>query len=213
MLNFFKYAQENWDNPAGQLHTYLLPGTNFAELAQPYLGILQESSVCAAQPNDSFHATIQRLPFFADDKEICDRIPAFGKELRKHFAKWPIPEINFSYPEVTKDSVLCFATKDSGWTEFVDGVRKCSVNIFGEEASHFEGVPRAHLTLGYGVKDGSSEDLAKAIEAQNVEEKRHRSGAASFYTASLDHVALVTVHQRPEEGAYVFSSIAEFYLK
>lgn len=212
MDNFFSKAQENWTNPSGQLHLYLLPDDGFSVLSEPYLQIARESEICAQQPKNSLHATVQRLPFFANDEQIRSKIPLFGQELRRYFTGWQAPDLLFGLPEVTDDSLLCYSEPTDKWREYTRGVRSCAVSVFGGHAGHFPPVPRAHLTLAYGVAQAPSDALKERVAAQNKEERKHRGSFAPFYAMKIDHVALVTVYQRPEEGIYLFDTIAEFYL-
>lgn len=213
MRDFFAKAPENWDNPSGQLHIYALPERNFTHLVAPYLQVLTESSICAVQPRDSLHATVQRLPYFAEDGEIRKKIPLLGQAIRRHFAQWRCPNLEFQLPEVTEDSVLCYSRPTTAWNHFVEGVRQCAIDVLGDEAAHFSGVPRAHLTLAYGIADADSRDLVDQIDKINTVEYRHRSSQSLFYTMALDHAAVVTVHQNHQEGTYTFEPLAVFYLK
>ncbi|MCD4557573.1 hypothetical protein [Schaalia sp. lx-100] len=204
MRSFFETTEEDWTHPAGQLHFYLTPREDFAALVHPYEEALEASELVALQPSQALHATAQRLPFFADSPQ-AERIDEYIAALHAAFCEWDAPAITFTAPIVTEDSVLCPSDNLDIWGRYTSRIRQCLTEVFGPEGTHFGPVPRPHITLAYGIGSGDSTELEKTL--RNITAHEGLSTQNTFYSQPLDHLDIVTVHQKISEGTYLFDTL------
>lgn len=185
MRNFFDTTVDDWTDPAGQLHAYLLPDEEFLSWVEPGLEALSAFDCLAPQPPQALHATVQRFPYLLSSP--CD-VEAFAAAVAER--RPGAVELSFARP-TSDDLAVISLGRGTGWEELTEAVRSAAAEVGGDPAIHYNPPFGPHITLAYGVGDGDSEEILAAL-AEIPEPPAQR----------FTELAWCAVHQ--VEGTYTF---------
>lgn len=189
MRDFFSTTVDDWTDPAGQLHAYLIPDGDFLAWARPALAALEPFPCLATQPEGGLHATVQRFPHLLSEEVDVE---AFARAVA---ARRPGPlELDFSAPISDGTAVLTLG-RGSGWERLIEAVRGACAEVKGQRAVHYDPPFGPHITLAYGIGDGDDEEILAAL-----------GGAGTPPAQRLTELAWCAVHQM--EGTYTFEVLA-----
>ncbi len=194
MKDFFTAKTDPWDDPSGQLHAYLLPGKDFIDWAIPILNRLGGCANLAVQPEEALHVTVQRIPHMRGD--LSDHQIRHLLDATAHAVSSLKPwTMDFSSPEVTCDSVLCFGEPVDKFHIVADAVRGAACDVLGSHACHYSAPPRPHITLAYAHGDADDAEAMKAV------------GDILPPPVNCEQVVWCAVHQNIDQGIYTFDVI------
>ncbi|WP_344686406.1 2'-5' RNA ligase family protein, partial [Saccharopolyspora taberi] len=159
------------------------------------------------QPLEFLHFTVQMLRVHrseVSDGEIDELVDHLTKQVRK-VAPF---SLRVGPPQAGVHAVEMWVEPDANglnpqWTNLVEHTRTAASSVFGPDALPPLG-PNAtpHTSLGYGVTNGDSGVLTSAL-------KRTRQ---PLVEVPVEQVHLLAVTQRPEQGQFVWDSLATIEL-
>lgn len=198
--SFFAGTVDDWDDPAGMLHAYLVPdGSVLDRLVAPTLA-LDALPFLAVQPREALHVTVLRFPFLIrslSESQLAELAAAAG---RSSAGTGPLL-LDFDEPHATADSVLLRADPVDGWHRLVAAARAAAAEALGEGAGRYAPPPAPHLTLAYATAEGDDGEIEAALWHGA---EPHRFGQVVF-----DRIAWCAVHQNRDAGTYTFETINE----
>ncbi|MDO5729921.1 MAG: hypothetical protein Q4P71_09915 [Actinomycetaceae bacterium] len=199
MRSFFATTHDDWTDPAGQLHAYLVPDTSYVQWAQPIRERLDIVPFLAVQPQSALHATVQRFPFLLS--EITqEQIDTLRNTAREGFADFASLELTFGAPSLMADAVVTYGGDPNnlpeGWKNLVERVRSVAQEALGPEGVHYAPPFGPHITLAYGTNDGEDSVIEDVLGEQS------EAGTITF-----QDLAWCAVHQFPDRGIYTFTEL------
>lgn len=192
MEDFFATTVDDWTDPAGMLHAYLVPDAAAVDRLLPSVAAVGTLPFLAAQPAQALHATILRLPFRADLGP--DELTALAAAAAER-ASSPIT-LTFGAPAPVVNSVLVRATPGPEWDALVDHVRESAAAALGEDARRYGPPFGPHMTLAYATASGSDQEVVATL-----------GDAAPLGPVTFTEVAWCAVHQNRAEGTYTFETV------
>ncbi|MGO1592647.1 MAG: 2'-5' RNA ligase family protein [Ancrocorticia sp.] len=197
--SFFATTQDDWTDPSGMLHAYIVPSSvpkqRLAEAAATLTGL----SFVAPQPTEALHGTIQRFPFLLRDLDQ-DAIDQLETSAQNAAAKLQPFDLSFGAARVTKDSVLASAEIGPSWEALVKVTRSAAQAALGPEALRYDPPFGPHMTLAYAVSDGPDEEIDDAL----------RSGPGTsepIGPVTVGEIVWCAVHQNRNQGTYTFEPL------
>ncbi|NYE96632.1 2'-5' RNA ligase [Psychromicrobium silvestre] len=200
MKRFFGQPSTIWASLRNRLHVYALPDPELRAALVDYQRALTPFSYCSVQPPKFLHATVQQ--FAVTSEEVTQQqLAAFASELERLASSMKPFEIALSTP-VADDWSLGVRGKPSlEWENLVSGVRSAAQQTINLDRE----MPRApfgpHLTLGYGVAQGSSEQVQAASDALKLSE---------LPPLKVQEIHFLAVHQDVEHGIFHWDSSQVF---
>lgn len=200
VTSFFAGTVDDWSDPTGQLHAYLVPEAQVVASLLDTLGALGKLPFLAIQPPEALHATVLRFPFLIGELP-AGRLADLGAAAVRHCSGTGPLHLDFDEPHPTADSVLLRAAATGDWDALVDAARAAAVEALGEEARRYAPPPAPHLTLAYATAEGSDAQIVDALAGDGPP---RRLGAVTF-----DALAWCAVHQNRDAGTYTFETLFE----
>ena len=193
--DFFATTVDDWDDPSGALHAYLLPDDATVDALRPALAALEPLDYLAVQPASGLPATVLRFPSIiaelgADplrDLEAAVAAAAAGQG--------PL-ELTFGEPHPTSDSVLLAANADEGWDSLVELIRRAGKQALGDGADLYAPPFAPHLTLAYATGDGDDARINELLDEAGA--------CVQLGPVRFGQIAWCAVHQNRFEGTYTF---------
>lgn len=198
ITSFFATTVDDWSDPAGQLHAYLVPAERARMAMLPAMAAIADVPYLGVQPESALHATIQRLPFMRSSMTAED-VAALENEAARVFAELAPITLRFASPIITHDSVLLLAEHTPEWDALTSAVRRAA-SVLGENASHYDPPYGPHISLAYAKDDGPKADIATALG---------ETASEVLGDVTFDSVAWCAVHRNPGAGTYTFDIITE----
>lgn len=201
VTNFFATTVDDWDDPAGVLHAYLVPEPNVRARLAPALEAVGEVPFLAAQPLEGLHATIVRLPVLVRNLADDDASLVMATATESGTALGPIT-LRFGSPHVTPNSLLVSAPGGERWDALVALVRDAAAQVPGVDANRHPPPWAPHITLAYATSDGEDDVIRSALSAT--------PGATNALNAvTFTKIAWCGVHQNRDAGTYTFDVLFE----
>lgn len=200
MKSFFATTRDDWTDPKGQLHAYLVPDKSYLEWALPVRQRLESVPFLAVQPESALHATVQRFPFLLGEISST-QLDALAENALAGFRDFPVLELTFGPPSLMSDAVVTYGgdpdNLPSGWVSLVERVREIAWQTFGEEGVHYAPPFGPHITLAYGIGNGEDTVIGAALG----------QSPSPADTQTFSHLAWCAVHQFPDRGIYTFTEL------
>lgn len=200
MKSFFATTHDDWTDPKGQLHAYLVPDKSYLEWALPVRERLESVPFLAVQPESALHATVQRFPFLLGEMSSA-HLDALADNALAGFRDFPCLELTFGPPSLMSDAVVTYGGDPddlpAGWMSLVEHVRAVACQTFGEEGVYYAPPFGPHITLAYGIGNGDD----GVIDA-TLGESSSPAGTLIF-----SDIAWCAVHQFPDRGIYTFTEL------
>lgn len=199
VTDFFANTVDDWTDPGGQLHAYLVPGDEVRRRLVPALETLRGLGFLARQPIEALHVTVQRFPFLLGELEDAplDHLREVGSHVLAEMA--PI-RFEFGPPAPVGDSVIVRARLGEDWERVTQSVRAIAQEALGAEALRYEPPFGPHLTLAYATAAGEDSAVATALASDG--RALRPVGEATF-----TEVAWCAVHQNRAVGTYTFETL------
>lgn len=197
--DFFATTVDDWTDPSGQLHAYLVPdGAGLARLA-PAVAAVSHLSYLAPQPIEALHATILRFPHLIRDLDgaalarLREAAMALASEV-------PPVRLGFGEPGPVVNSVLTRAEADEQWEGLIRVVRGAALEALGADAARYGPPFGPHITIAYATAAGEDAQVAAALAADPAT-------AAPVGTLVFTEIAWCAVHQNRDLGTYTFDTL------
>lgn len=197
--DFFATTVDDWTDPSGQLHAYLVPNADGLARLAPAVAAVSGLAYLAPQPIEALHATILRFPFLVSELDD-DALARLADAASRLGAVLPPVELTFDEPAPVVNSVLTRATPGPPWTELIRVVRGAAVQAFGEKAGHYDPPFGPHITVAYATGPGEDEEIAAALAADPA-------ASAPIGPLVFPSIAWCAVHQNRAAGTYTFETL------
>ncbi len=202
VTDFFATTVDDWDDPGGMLHAYLIPDAAMkdrlasasAALAAPGL-----HAFLAPQPRAALHVTVQRFPFLVVELD-AERLTDLAERATRSTSSLAPVLLDFGAPTPAAASVLVRAEPDARWQALVSAVRDSASAALGPDARRYEPPADPHITLAYATATGEGAAIRSALES-------HTGAASPLGEAVFSEVAWCAVHQNRSEGTYTFETL------
>lgn len=221
MKRFFGQPMTLWPSMRNRLHVYLLPDEELRAALVAKQKALEGFDYCSVQPAAYLHATVQQFAV-TTEQVTPEQLEAFARQLARFAADLQPFDIPLAAPVADDWSLGVRGLPSAEWHHVVNGVRAAAAETInlGHE------MPKApfgpHLTLGYGVADGSSEQIQLASDSLN--DSRNLSGLTSsggpngsgalagsgLPPLRVNKLHLLAVHQDVEAGIFHWDSSETF---
>lgn len=196
VTDFFAITIDDWHDPAGALHAYLVPNAEERARLAPARSAAREVPFLAVQPEAGLHATIVRLPPLVSELD-SDDLPGINARATESGRQLGSLTIEFGGPQVTADSLLVSARGDERWDALVELVRGAVRPASSGNVDRYPSPRAPHITIAYATGDGEDALIRRALAATPGAEAE--LGAITF-----EHIAWCAVHQNREVGTYTF---------
>lgn len=191
-----------WASMRNRLHVYALPDDELRSALAHRQRILADVDYCSVQPADYLHATVQQLTPTYDDADPR-AVERFLERLGNLTAELKPFEVPLSGPVADDWSLGVRGPATPEWNALVDGVRAAAAETVNTGVP-LPGPPFVpHLTLGYGLADGSTERLQNASDG---------FGADPLPPLRVTEVHFLPVHQDTERGTFTWDTTTAFGL-
>lgn len=201
VTNFFATTSDDWQDPAGALHAYLVPDGAVGARLTPALEVARGIPFLAAQPAPSVHATILRLPSLVRDLSDEDVALIRAEATRSGLSFGPIT-LDFGTPHLTADSLLVAASGGPRWEALTALVREVEAQVWGTDVNGYSSPWAPHMTIAYAVSGGDDDAVVSALSG--------RDGATTALgPVAFTKIAWCGVHQNRDAGTYTFDVLFE----
>lgn len=197
MKRFFGESNTLWPSFRNRLHIYVLPEPALVSALMERQVALHGVGYCSTQPPEFLHATVQQFGLSRDEvaSEQLDRFVAKLQDLAARTAPFAV---QLDEP-VAEDFALgssCAGT--AGWTRMLEGVRTAAKESISAGVPLPDAPARPHISLGYGLADGSTEAVQQAVDAVAGE---------PLPALAISELVLLAVHQDPEHGHFTWDEL------
>lgn len=205
---FTRFDGATWGRP-GRLHVYAVASDTLREVVARYHAALDgvaQAQGLGLQPPEFVHFTVQMLRVHRDDL-APDQLGALVDKLAAALAEHEPLTLRVGPPAASQHAVELWVdpAADEPWGELVAATRRAAATVLGEDAlPPLAGNATPHTSLGYGIGPGDSGVITSALKAL-----RPRPG---LIDVPVQQVYLVSVRQLPEQGRYVWETLAELPL-
>lgn len=187
--------------PEGQLHLWAMAKQGMRNAAAPFAAVCEPFDCLGLQPPEAMHATVLRLAPADGD------VAAFCTAFRRECVGIGELHIPIEWPLSTDDSVICLGTKSSQWDRLIGAAQRASACAFGDDAVAYDPPFGPHVTIAYGVSDGSNEAITAAL--RDVRDALPNGTDRYMHELEIDSVVLARVFQDREAGTYTCDILAE----
>lgn len=196
MQNFFRHEiVTSWAQPRDSLHVYALPDPALRAALAPFQRVVAGFPACGVQPPEFLHATVSRLPAFRTDLSAA-QLEALSAAITAAVRTIAPFTVELARPEADENSASVGGVAGPPWQALVDGVRAAATEVLDGELP--QPPHRPHVSLGYGVGDGSTAQLRRLLDAVPD------PGPLLLH---VDAVHLLAVHQNPDAGTFTWDPI------
>lgn len=200
MRSFFETTVDDWNDPSGQLHAYLVPEADFVEYANEVQGRLREFRFIASQPLDALHVTVQRFPNIISDfykDEYREHALGVLEETSRDMLESSIsPSFILEAPAVTENSVISMSLNSNAFEVLNKNVRQVAEYALGKGALLYPPPPFPHITYAYGTASGDNIAVEEALE-----------GIGDPPVQSFTSLSWCAVHQNRSSGTYTYETL------
>lgn len=196
--DFFATTADDWTDPTGQLHAYLVPDAATRERLARAVAAVAHLGYLAPQPIDGLHATVQRFPFLIGELDEATLTQLQESAAASAAGLSPV-RLGFGEVVPTVNSVLTLATPDDQWAAVVDLARTAAAAALGDAALHYQPPFGPHITIAYATGEGADSDVVAALADAGAD------GPAGEIV--FTELAWCAVHQNKAEGTYTFETL------
>lgn len=215
MKRFFGQPMTLWPSMRNRLHVYLLPDEELRAALVARQKALEGFDYCSVQPAAFLHATVQQFAV-TTEQVTPEQLEAFTRQLAQFAADFQPFDIPLTAPVADDWSLGVRGLPSAEWHHLVDGVR----TVAAETINIDHEMPKApfgpHLSLGYGVADGSSEQIQLASDSLNGSRGLNTLNDSDALAGSelpllrVSELHLLAVHQDVEAGIFHWDSSKTF---
>lgn len=198
----------------GQLHVWAMAKPELRNALEPFARSCDSFDYLGVQMSQDLHATVLRLA--PTDGNTAAFIAAFRREcgdlgrLRLPLG-WPVP---------TEDSVICIGEYSRKWEALITATQRASVQAFGKAAAPYDPPFGPHITIAYGIDDGSNAPIAAALRQVRSAYLANTGGAENAFDNAdhlhyldIDSVVLARVYQDRQIGTYTGEILTEVSIR
>ena len=189
-----------WPTLRNRLHVYVLPNQDLRAELQRRQQILEAFDYCSVQPGAYLHATVQQFAVTSDEVN-GEQLRAFREAAARVAATTRPFTIELGAPLADDWSLGIRGTATPHWTSLVEAVRAAAAQTVNTGLPLPDAPYGPHITLGYGLADGSTERIQAASDATNAQE---------LPALKVEAIHLVAVHQDPERGTFTWDQTASW---
>lgn len=201
VTNFFATTVDDWSDPAGALHAYLVPEAEVGFRLAPAVKAARRVPFLAVQPGNSLHATILRLPVLVRDLKDDDVALIRAEATRSGTSFGPL-SLTFGTPHITSDSLLVSAPGDERWDGLMAIVREVEARVFGPDGSQYPSPWAPHMTIAYAIAGGDDDAILSELSDTD-------GATAAIGPVTFTKIAWCGVHQNRDAGTYTFDVLFE----
>ncbi|WP_336854586.1 2'-5' RNA ligase family protein [Sinomonas albida] len=202
MKRFFGEPATRWASLRNRLHVYVLPNSELRSALSARQAVLEGVEYCSVQPEPYLHATVQQFATSAEEVSR-EEVEAFTERLALLAEETEPFSIELGAPVVDDFALGVRGALSPAWTSLVDGVREAAAATINQGRAMPPGPFGPHVTLGYGLADGSGEQLQRESDLLATEP------LPALKVASLHFLA---VHQDAEAGTFTWDATVPFEL-
>lgn len=184
-----------------RLHVYVLPDNELRSVLGERQLILNDFDYCSVQPPEYFHATVQQFAVTREEVS-AEQAAAFMDALQLLAAEMEPFSIELAAPAADNWALGVRGIATPAWRAVADGVRAAAARTINAELPIPPGVHVPHISLGYGLADGSTEQIQRASE-----DTKNR-----IPPLKVDTLHFVAVHQDMERGTYTWDTTSPVQL-
>ncbi|GAP54124.1 hypothetical protein AHiyo6_06890 [Arthrobacter sp. Hiyo6] len=179
-----------------RLHVYVLPDDDLRSELGKRQRILKEFDYCSIQPAEYLHATVQQFAVSTEDT-TAEQTAAFMDALKLLAATTAPFSIQLAAPKAEDWALGARGTTTPEWKALVEGVRTAAARTINSGTPMPEAPNRPHISLGYGLADGSSEDIQRASDDVTTN---------GLPPLKIKEMHFLAVHQNIERGTYTWNA-------
>lgn len=189
-----------WTSMRNRLHVYVLPTPDLRSALEQRQHALAAFDYCSIQPPEYLHATVQQFAVTSEDvsreemESFVGRLTALSKETTPFIV--PLAE-----PRADDYSLGVRGTSTPSWEQLTAAVRDAAACTINKNLPLPKAPMAPHLTLGYGVADGST-----AIIQAAADELQH----PPLPPLAVYGMHFIAVHQDTERGTFIWDTTIPF---
>lgn len=194
--NFFATTVDDWDDPGGMLHAYLIPDEASRGRLDAAAERLGGIDFLALQPSGALHVTVQRLRQLVRDLDSPAVSSLVEASSQRTELRGPVV-LEFGPARPCRSGVVSEAAAGAEWHEMIRLVREAATASLGADAVSFDPPSVPHITLAYAIGAGADAPIHRALE-----------GVPSIGPILFQEIVWCAVHQNRRAGTYTFDRLA-----
>lgn len=202
MRRFFGVPITRWASPRDRLHVYALPGARLVDRLTLLQKALDGIDYCSTQPPEHLHATVQQFAFSTAEVPPAE-LAGFAAGLARLAGETPPFAVPLGPPVVDDHSIGVRGHATRRWVGLSAAIRELAAATFHGGVALPPAPRKPHLTLGYGLGDGSSAVLQDRVDALHT---------GLLPDLRVDRIHLLGVHQDEERGVYTWDPLGSWEL-
>ncbi|HEY8294908.1 MAG TPA: 2'-5' RNA ligase family protein [Micrococcaceae bacterium] len=198
MQRFFGAPMTRWASMRNRLHVYVLPQAELRVELEARQRALESAEYCSIQPGGFLHATVQQFAVTSEEVS-AGQLAAFNGALADLAAATEPFGVDLDAPLADDFSLGVRGTPTPPWRALVERVRSAGAETINA-GFRLPGAPgRPHISLGYGLADGSTAQVQAAADALALRR---------LPALRVDGVHVLAVHQDVRRGIFTWDSSA-----
>ncbi|WP_422933996.1 2'-5' RNA ligase family protein [Sinomonas sp. P47F7] len=185
-----------------RLHVYVLPDDELRSTLVARQSVLEGVEYCSVQPEPYLHATVQQFATAAEEVSP-EEVEAFTERLALLAEDTEPFSIELGAPVADQFGLGVRGALSPEWTRLVDRVREAAAATVNKGRPMPAAPFGPHVTLGYGIADGSSDQLQRESDLLATEP------IPALKVASLHFLG---VHQDTDAGTFTWDATVPFEL-
>lgn len=189
-----------WPSMRNRLYIYALPAPDLRSALEERQRVLEAFDYCSIQPADYLHATVQQFAVTSDEVSPED-VEAFIARLSSLAAETKAFSVELGEPEADDYSLGVRGSNTPSWAKLTAAVRDAAADTINKS----QPLPNApfgpHLTLGYGVAEGSTQLIQQASDQLR---------ASALPPLTIKEVHFIAVHQDANRGTFTWDTTSGF---
>jgi len=179
-----------------RLHVYVLPDDDLRSELGKRQRILKEFDYCSIQPAEYLHATVQQFAVSTEDT-TAEQTAAFMDALKLLATETAPFSIQLAAPKAEDWALGARGTTTPEWKALVEGVRTAAARTINDGTPLPPAPNQPHITLGYGLADGSTEQIQRASDDSTTND---------LPPLKVEEMHFLAVHQNIERGTYTWNA-------
>lgn len=202
MKRFFGVPITRWASPRDRLHVYALPQARLVDRLTLLQKALDGIDYCSTQPPENLHATVQQFAFATPDVPQAE-LTAFADGLALLAAETPPLAVPMGPPVVDDHGLGVRGHNTARWVALSAAIRELAAATFHGAVALPPAPRKPHVTLGYGLADGSSAVVQDRVDNLHT---------GLLPDLRVDRIHLLGVHQDEERGVYTWDTLGSWEL-
>ncbi|MEA5454742.1 hypothetical protein SPF06_08415 [Sinomonas sp. JGH33] len=199
MKRFFGEPATLWPSLRNRLHVYVLPDDELRSALVERQRALDGVDYCSVQPAEYLHATVQQLSRTSSEADPA-AVGRFLERLGDLAAATKPFEVPLGAPVVDDFALGARGLATPEWTALLDGVRAAAADTVNAGLPIPDPPFAPHVTLGYGVAEGSGERIQGASDSL---------GGEPLPPLVVSSMHFLAVHQDTERGTFTWDTTTE----